>query len=598
MLSIVLTFFSPHIFGADVPLGSNFEDYFSAFNPNLWKKDYNYRHCGGLGCMFGSDENVQYITHEDEAKKLFQSEMMIRMANDCMDDTCCKDKEHCTDHTSGQITSAKPYGYGDFTFSVQIEEDSQEYMWTCYDNFDYIDLGEEETIGQINYPLSLDPDEVIAKCKDICLNQHDDCIGFWYQLHDKVHVCNWKREYGAGRGNVEAHPVIEKLADASGWKRLISAMRKNNPGRGSVCSLRHFLKELTKKNNRDKIKVAKEEKPDTEQTTSPADFTTAEQIKSTEAESTNEAEFYENMPELDVVHEGGAPSGHSGPSGGAEEFEGAGTGLHNVMETTVAVGASCSGSECEGEGEEEEITVDEDDDYYITTTTTEAIGSDTTYEPITSTEELPFLQRHGARFCVALAGVATGIVTKISLCMNSINTQNAMVVAKQQDSYYKQHVLLPFDPTSEAGKFTIRWLPDRIIWWANDKQIAEIKEGNTAIKIPDQPLHIKIFVAPFKPLVHGTGKLLKGTGKFWKHSMHVFKTAYRKISKKNMDKTELIVIGEKKHNPLLIFGASITAVVCVLFLVWWKIGKTGPDGYDKPLLQEEFNGGNEFLVDM
>jgi len=595
MISIFITFLWPHIFGADFKLGSNFEDYFDGFHPNLWKKDYNYRHCGGLGCMWGSDDNIRYVTHEEEAQMLFQNEMTIRMVNDCTEGVCCKDEQHCTDHTSGQITSTKPYGYGDFTFSVQIDEEAEEYMWTCYDNFDYIDLGEEETIGQINYPLSLDPDEVIMKCKDICLNQHDDCTGFWYQNHETVHVCNWKRELGKGGGSIGSHPVIDQLADASGWKRLANAMRKQSPGRGTVCSIRHFLKEMVKTQNKDKLKVAKDEKPNTEETTSIADFTTAEP-----KETTSEGEYYENLPELEVDTDAG-PSGVAAAPSAAGDFgkpEDTGDEVHGPIGTTGEADATVGCSNCESEEDES------DDEKAFTTTesttTEEYYGSDTTMVPFTTAEGRNFLQRHGARFCVALAGIATGILTRISLCMNSLNTQNAMVVAKQQDNYYRQYVSLPFDPSSQAGKFTIRWLPDRIIWWANDEQIAEIKEGTTAIKIPKQPLHIKIFVSPFKPIVQGAGKLVKGTGKFWQHSMRVFKAGYKKINNGNKkpDKTELIVIGEHKHNPLLIFGASILAVICVLFIVWWKVGKARPDGYDKPLLQEEFEEGDEFLVDM
>merc|ERR550534_2126966 len=258
-------------------------------------------------------------------------------------------------------------------------------------------------------------------------------------------------------------------------------------------------------------------------------------------ETTSEAEYYENLPEVETeAGAAAAPSGESGPLGKVEDSVDSGAGIHGPTATTDEADASV---ECGSECEEGEVTNDEDEDYIITTTdqttTEEKFGSDTTVAPFTTAQELPFLQRHGARFCVALAGVATGILTRISLCMNSYSSKSAMVVAKQQDNYYRQYVSLPFDPSTEAGKFTIRWLPDRIIWWANDQQIAEIKDGSTAIKIPDQPLHIKIFVAPFRPLIQGTGKLVKGTGKFWQHSMRVFKAAYRKIGNKNPDKTEL-----------------------------------------------------------
>jgi len=210
-----------------------------------------------------------------------------------------------------------------------------------------------------------------------------------------------------------------------------------------------------------------------------------------------------------------------------------------------------------------------------------------------STTEIPKrsmgdgFRRNGARHCVALTGIAAA-GARIMMCIPSWDSRKATIEVRDgrnKNSWLKL-VDLPFDAAHIIGKFTMEWLPDRIIWRANDNKIAELREGSTPVSIPKQPLHIKIFVAPFKPLATASSKFIQ-------HSTHMFRARFTKMKALNPDKTELFVLNKSELDYRSFFlGCALLIVVILIVIMLLKVGKrtNSSIGYEKPLLQEDFEG--------
>lgn len=281
----------------------------------------------------------------------------------------------------------------------------------------------------------------------------------------------------------------------------------------------------------------------------------------------------------------------------------------NVMPDVIS-GASSSTSDMNSgtpSSSSEEKTADEntkgDEEASLDQKSEKESHSSTTQEPQTteepdvykgfeeSTTEIPrrfmgdTFRRNGAKHCVALTGVAAA-GARIMMCIPSWDSRKVTIEVREGRSKnaFQKIVDLPFDAAKQIGKFTMEWLPDRIIWRANDNKIAELRDGSTSISIPNQPLHIKIFVAPFKPLAAVSTK-------FVQHSTHLFRARFTKMKPLNSDKTELFVLDRKRvHSRSFVVGLGMTILVILVAFILLTLGKGTHlmSAYEKPLLQEDF----------
>jgi len=512
--------------------GVEFVDSFKYFSEGTWHKDHAWRHCGpgGDGCMYALDENLRYITNEIGSREE-RNELKISMRNDCDGSFCCPTENHCTDYTSGQITSTQAYSHGAFTFSFQIDQEEKDHIWTCYDDYTYAD-NEEGEISTSQFPPTMLPDEVIEECKSICLN-NNDCEGFSYHRR----------------------PVMQECS----WYKLIKAFKNHQRTKGMWCSLKRFAKNLSGKNKEGRIRNVGSSSSDnganTQSTALEEDYTTPEPQTTIEATShgfhpiPEEAGDFEDVPELeeDPSYGNGTASEH----GGSDTASG---------DTDVR-------------------------DYRLFTTseytTEEPYGDYTTAEDMTTA--VPTRRRMGAaKYCVALVGVAGGammkkVVDKISMCIPSWNSKQVEIETKSGRKSFRKTVDLPVDTSKETSRFEMVWLPEKVTFYANGKKLTEIHEKEAPI--PKKPLHIKIFVAPFKPIINGPKKIIQ-------QSIRLFKAVFKR-KKKKADKTELFVLDDtQSYNIWFIFLGASMLIIGVTIYYWGSMKEEIQEGFGKPLLQE------------
>merc|ERR1740122_543543 len=78
-----------------------------------------------------------------------------------------------------------------------------------------------------------------------------------------------------------------------------------------------------------------------------------------------------------------------------------------------------------------------------------------------------------------------------------MNSRQAVIFLTIGQRGFREKVQLPFDAARKIGRFRIEWLPDRIIWTADDTQIGSINKKATSI--PDGLMHMKFYSAPQNP---------------------------------------------------------------------------------------------------
>lgn len=512
--------------------GVEFVDSFKYFSEGTWHKDHAWRNCGpgGDGCMYALDENLRYVTNESGPKDE-RNELKISMRNDCDGSFCCPNENHCTDYTSGQITSTRAYSHGAFTFSLQIDQEEKDHLWTCYDEYNYID-NEKGKISTSQFPPTMLPDEVIEECKSICL-RNNECEGFSYQ----------KR------------PVMQECS----WHKLMTAFKRQQRIKGMTCSLRRFAKKImdAQKTNRVRAGSSSNNGANVQSTAWEEDYTTPEPETTTEAGSQyvhayeQESDGTEDVPELeeDPSDRNGTISehGNSPVSGDTDEWD------WRTFTTS---------------------------EY---TTTEDPYGEYTTGEDRTT--PVPRRRRMGAaKYCVALVGVAGGammkkVVDKISMCIPSWNSKQVEIETKSGKTSFRKTVDIPVDPAKETGNFQMEWLPHSIKFYANEKELTTIHEKEAPI--PKKPLHIKIFVAPFRPIIKGPRVVIQ-------QSIRLFKAVFKRKKKKKEDKTELFVLDDAHSSKIwfILLSASLLIIGAAIFY-WGSIKEEIQEGFGKPLLQGE-----------
>jgi len=198
--------------------------------------------------------------------------------------------------------------------------------------------------------------------------------------------------------------------------------------------------------------------------------------------------------------------------------------------------------------------------------------------------EVTDVQKNTAQLCVALLRMVTryvrNILMKISMCFSSSKSKQATLVAKYGEDVYKKEVELPFDASSKVGKYSIQWLPDRVIWMVENKAIGELHHGVSPI--PNSPMHIKLFIAPEHPEYWPSETT---ENKVVEHQLHVYSTGYTQYVG---DKDELFVIGKDKtyHWRMFLLVGCLLIITLVGGLFYQHRPKKVPDGYVK-LLEEE-----------
>lgn len=213
-------------------------------------------------------------------------------------------------------------------------------------------------------------------------------------------------------------------------------------------------------------------------------------------------------------------------------------------------------------------------------TTGELSSTSSTERPTAKTD----IQRNTAQLCVALFRMVTkyvhNVLMKISMCFSSSKSKQATLIARYGEDVYKKEVDLPFDASSKIGKYSIQWLPDRVVWMVENSAIGELHHGTSPI--PNTPLHIKLFITPDFPEYWPPETT---QNKVVEHQLHVYSMSYAKY---DGDKEELFVLGNDKtyHWRLFILVGCMLILMYAGRLFYQYRSQKVPDGY-VVLLEEE-----------
>jgi len=185
----------------------------------------------------------------------------------------------------------------------------------------------------------------------------------------------------------------------------------------------------------------------------------------------------------------------------------------------------------------------------------------------------------GAQSCFALRRVVEAFHHEIhmgmSMCFPSNDPYKVILICRYGEQIHKQMVHLPFDSSQRIGLYRIDWHPDGVVWNVNRKPVGEIR--TEMFMIPDNPLHIKLFVIPEVPLE----KLGIASNQSIQCDMHVFMAAYQKIDVPNAQ-TELFTtetLSPFHDIPFIIFNIFAISLFILVVMVWWKNYFEVPQGY-------------------
>jgi len=110
---------------------------------------------------------------------------------------------------------------------------------------------------------------------------------------------------------------------------------------------------------------------------------------------------------------------------------------------------------------------------------------------------------------------------EISLCIDSEEPQEAILLWQNGAIRRHKHVSLDFDATENLGMWRIIWNPSMISWFVNGELLGRVR-GRLWLKIPDVPMHIRVSVFPTE--IDEDHEPLDV-----KFSMHVFKISFKKM---------------------------------------------------------------------
>jgi len=111
---------------------------------------------------------------------------------------------------------------------------------------------------------------------------------------------------------------------------------------------------------------------------------------------------------------------------------------------------------------------------------------------------------------------------EISLCIDSEEPQEAILLWQNGAIRRHKHVSLDFDATENLGMWRIIWNPSMISWFVNGELLGRVR-GRLWLKMPDVPMHIRVSVFPRE--IDEDHELLHDV----KFSMHLFKISFKKM---------------------------------------------------------------------
>jgi len=225
----------------------------------------------------------------------------------------------------------------------------------------------------------------------------------------------------------------------------------------------------------------------------------------------------------------------------------------------------CQGDECS----RRKSTTEEA--YYTTkeakpSSTTE--GPDGTPDPTVEPSDIAVICVSLQRMFIAFGEIG---LAKISMCIMSCQSRQAVLIASLGRDMYKETVDLPFDAASRVGRYSIDWLPNKIVWKVDKMSLRTV--GHNLAPIPDKAMHIKLYVVPENPSTIDQNSMVE-------HKLHLFSAKYEKFSN---EKTELFVLGGGKNTLLrfITFASGLVVLATLVIHHFWFTNKEEefPTGY-------------------